>query len=100
MIEGTSSPRLDQPNVYLKDIVARRISERGMPGVVDIRPRVPLPVRLETGERVQFVVDYKGAGNVRLLVDEWEVSCGTKGAPVADALVDKILKNRQRDLAA
>lgn len=89
-----------QPNVYLKDVVARFLADRGLPGSVAIYPGVPLAKRLETGERAQFVVEYRGSGSAHLLVDEYEIACGTQGAPVARALADKIERARRAELAA
>jgi hypothetical protein len=89
-----------QPNTYLKDLVARCLAERGLPGSVEIYPRVPLARRLETGERIQFVVEYHGHGDARFFVDEYEIACGTVGAPVARSLGDRIAKERRVELAA
>lgn len=89
-----------QPNVYLKDVVARCLADRGLPGTVEIHPRVPLAKRLETGERAQFVVEYHGDGDAQLFVDEYEIACGTVGAPVGRALADKIERARRPQQAA
>lgn len=86
--------------VYLKELVAHCLSERGLPGTVEIYPRVPLAIRIETGERAQFVVEYHGHGDARLLVDEHEISSGTVGAPIARSLADRIEKSRRVELAA
>lgn len=85
---------------YLKDLVAERLAERGNPGTVEIRPRVPLAVRLDTGERTTFVVDFRGAGRAQLQLEEWEISTGTVGASVVDSLADKIEKAMQHEVAA
>jgi hypothetical protein len=87
-------------NVYLKDLVARCLAERGLSGTVEIYPRVPLARRLETGERIQFVVEYHGHGDARLLVDEYEIACGTVGAPVARSLADRLATARRVERAA
>ena len=87
-------------NVYLRELVERCLSERGLPGTVAIYPSVPLAKRLETGQRAHFVVEYQGHGSSRFLVDEYEISCGTVGAPVARTLADRIEKQRRVDLAA
>ena len=89
-----------QPNIYLKDLVERRLAERGLPGTVAIYPHVPLAKRLETGERAHFVVEYHGDGDARFLVDEHEISCGTVRAPVAHSLAARIEKERRVELAA
>jgi hypothetical protein len=89
-----------RPNVYLNELVARCLNERGLPGTVAIYPRVPLARRLESGERVQFVVEYHGCGDTRFLVDEYEISCGTVGSPIARSLADRIEKERRVELAA
>lgn len=81
--------------MYLKDLVAQRLADRGLPGTVDIYPSRPLAIRLETGERTQFVVEYRGDGEARVVVDEYEISSGTIGAPVAHALADRIVKARR-----
>lgn len=85
---------------YLKDLVERRLAELGAPGTVTIRPRVALAERWESGERVLFVIEYRGDGTAHLLADEWEISCGTVLAPVAEALAEKILKARRFEQAA
>jgi len=89
-----------QPNTYLKDLVARCLADRGLPGSVEIYPRVPVARRLETGERIQFVVEYHGDGDARFFVDEYELACGTVGAPIARRLADRIAKDRHIELAA
>lgn len=96
----THVANMTEAKTYLKDIVAARLAERGLPGVVEIRPRIPLRRRLETGERAQFIVEYVGDGTAEIAVDEWEITCGTVRASVADALAGKIENSRQRQLAA
>ncbi len=86
--------------VYLKDLVADCLAARGLAGTVEIRPRTPLATRLETGERTQFIVEYRGRGAARLVLDEWEISCGTVRAPIAETLADKLAIARRIDLAA
>lgn len=88
-------------NVYLKDLVAAKLAERGLPGSVHIRPNKPLAARLESGERATFIVEYNGHGTARLDVPEHEISCGTVGASVAVALADMIerARSRQREAA-
>lgn len=87
-------------NIYLKDLVAKTLAERGLPGSVQIRPNKPLAARLESGERAKFIVEYDGVGSARLEVSEHEVSCGTVGAPVAVALAELIERARSRERAA
>lgn len=84
-----------QPNVYLKDLVARVLAERGLPGRVEIHPHRPFADRLESGERARFIVEYHGDGITRLVLDEYEVSSGTVGAPVAVAIADAIERARR-----
>ena len=84
-----------QPNPYLEDLVARCLAERGLRGTVRIYPRVPLARRLQTGERIQFVVEYDGDGDARFLVDEYDIACGTVGASIARSLADRIVKERR-----
>lgn len=85
---------------YLEDLVAERLAALGHPGTVRIRPRVPLALRLEAGERARFVVDYHGAGSAHFVLDDWDLIKGTRGAPVAHALADKILDNTRIARAA
>ena len=87
---------MTEAKTYLKDLVAARLAERGIPGTVEILPHVPLARRLETGERARFIVQYDGDGTAELALDDWEISGGTAGASVADALADKIAKARQQ----
>jgi hypothetical protein len=87
-------------NIYLEDVVAAKLAERGLPGSVRIRPNKPLAARLESGERATFVVEYDGLGTARLDVPEHEISCGTVGAPVAAALADTIERVRSREREA
>ena len=42
-------------DVYLKDLVAAKLAERGQPGSVHIRPNKPLAARLELGERATLM---------------------------------------------
>lgn len=89
-----------EPNVPLKKLVADALASRGLPGTVEIYPNKPLALRQELGERVKFVVDYHGVGDARIVVDDWEISCGTVGARVEDALADKLEHAMERRLAA
>lgn len=86
--------------MYLKDLVAQTLAERGLPGTVDIRPHVPLARRLETGERARFVVDYHGDGTASVLLDEHEITSGTVGAPIARYIADRIVAARRQDTLA
>jgi hypothetical protein len=87
--------------MYLKDLVAQTLADRGLPGTVDIRPHLPLAKRLETGQRAQFVVEYRGDGTASLVLDEHEISGGTVGAPIARAIADRIVAaRRQENIAA
>lgn len=87
-------------NVYLKDLVAAKLSERGLPGSVHIRPNKPLAARLQSGERATFIVDYNGVGTARLDVPEHEISCGTVGASAAVTLADMIERERSHEREA
>lgn len=89
-----------QPNPYLKDLVGETLAARGLPGSVEIRPDKPLAARIESGERAHFVVEYHGVGDAHLIVDEWQISSGTRGARVADALADMIERAIERRIAA
>lgn len=89
-----------QPNVYLKELVARCLADRGIPGSVEIYPDLPLAKRLETGQRTHFVVQYHGHGDARLIVDEHEISCGTIGSPIERTLAERIARERRVELAA
>jgi hypothetical protein len=82
-------------NVYLSDRVAKCLADRGLPGSVQIRPHKPLAARLESGERASFVVDYEGVGTAHLIVDEYQIACGTVGASVVTSLADMIEKQRR-----
>ena len=81
-------------DVYLKDLVAATLAERGLPGSVLIRPNKPLAARLDLGERATFTVEYNGVGTARLDVPEHEISCGTVGASVAVSLANLIERSR------
>jgi hypothetical protein len=81
-------------NTYLKDLVAKHLADRGMPGSVAIRPHKPLGARMESGERAKFVVDYDGVGSARVIVDEYEIACGTVGASVVTSVANQIEKAR------
>ena len=87
-------------NVYLKDLVAAKLAERGLPGSVRIRPNKPLAARLELGERATFIVEYDGVGTARLDVPDHEISCGTVGASVAVALAERIERARSHEREA
>jgi hypothetical protein len=87
-------------NVYLEDLVAKTLAERGLPGSVHIRPNKPLAARLESGERATFIVEYDGVGTARLDVPEHEISCGTVGASVRVTLADLIERARSREREA
>jgi hypothetical protein len=89
-----------EPNVPLKKLVADVLASRGLPGTVEIYPNKPLALRQELGERVKFIVDYHGVGDARIVVDEWEISCGTVGARVEDALADQLERAMERRLAS
>lgn len=87
-------------NIYLKDLVAAKLAERGLAGSVQIRPNKPLAARLESGERATFIVEYDGVGTARLDVPEHEISCGTAGASVAVVLAAMIERARSREREA
>ena len=87
-------------SAYLQDLVAAHLAERGLPGTVQIRPTKPLAARLESGERAMFAIDYDGAGTAHVLVDEYQIACGTVGAPVAVALADLVARDLQSRRAA
>lgn len=87
-------------NMYLQGLVERELATRGIPGTVRIRPQVPLARRLESGERARFLVAYEGSQAVTVTVDEYEISAGTVGAPIAVALVNKIEKELRRNQPA
>jgi hypothetical protein len=89
-----------QPNEYLKDVVARRLAERGLPGRVEVRPHRPLAERLELGERARFIVEYDGVESARLVLDEWQISGGTRGAPISAALAEMIEREVGRNRVA
>jgi len=76
---------------YLEDLVAERLAELGLPGTVTIRPRVPLAVRVETGERARHVLDYRGTRAVRFVLDDWDLIRGLRGASIAHVLADKLV---------
>lgn len=78
---------------YVEDLVAERLAALGYPGTVIIRPRAPLAVRIETGERARFVIAYRGRAEIQFMLDDWDVIKGTTGAPLAHALADKILEH-------
>jgi hypothetical protein len=86
--------------VYLKDLVAQTLADRGLPGTVDIRPHRPLAKRQETGERARFIVEYRGHGTASLVLDEYEISSGTVHAPIARHVADRIVAARRAELAA
>lgn len=86
--------------MYLKDLVAQTLADRGLPGTVDIRPHVSLARRLETGERARFVVDYRGEGSASVMLDEHEITSGTVGAPIARYIADRIVVARRQDSRA
>lgn len=85
---------------YLKDLVAKCLCERGLPGTVQIRPHKPLAARVESGERASFIVEYEGAGTARVVVDEYQIACGTAGSSVVTALADLIERERRCDRQA
>lgn len=81
------------PHRYVEDLVAERLAALGYPGTVVIRPRIPMAIRSETGERTRFVIAYRGRAEIQFVLDDWDLIKGTTGAPLAHTLADKVLEH-------
>lgn len=68
--------------MYLNDLVAECLAKRGLPGTVSIRRR-----------GAQFTLEFQGTDGTTAAfpVDQYELTSGTVGAPIAESLAKLVL---------